>query len=78
MKNAKKIWDIGQLLLILGSILYVVELLTCDSWAFIMVISAVYAVSLVLMLIGWIGTKDERRAAKEAEKAAKAAKEGAA
>lgn len=69
MKNAKKIWNIGQIIMVLGSILYVVELLTMETPAFTMGITAVYAVSLVLMLIGWIGTKDERRAAKEAAKA---------
>lgn len=73
MKNAKKIWNIGQAILVLGSILYVVELLTMESAAFTMAITAVYAVSLVLMIIGWIGTKDERRAAKEAARAEKEA-----
>ena len=78
MKNAKKIGNIGTLLLILGSALYVVELILGESWPFIMVISAVYIVALVLMFIGWMGTKDERRAAKEAAKAEKKAKKEAA
>lgn len=73
MKNAKKIFNIGQLILVLGSILYVVELLTHESWGFTMGITAVYVVSLVLILIGWIGTRDERRAAREAAKAEKEA-----
>ena len=78
MKNAKKIGNIGTLLMILGSALYVVELLLGDNWTFTLAISAVYAVALVLMFIGWVGTKDERRAAKEAAKAEKAAKKEAA
>ena len=73
MKNAKKLWNIGQLILILGSALYVVELLVHESWTFTLAICGVYAVALVLMLIGWIGTKDERRAAKEAARAEKEA-----
>lgn len=73
MKNAKKIYNIGQLILVLGSILYVVELLTMETTAFTLAITAVYAVALVLMLIGWIGTRDERRAAKEAARAEKEA-----
>ena len=74
MKNAKKIGDIGQLLMILGSAMYLIELLFMKLEPFTGVIAVVYAVALVLMLIGWIGTKDERKAAKEAQARAKAEK----
>lgn len=78
MKNARKIKGIGELLLILGSALYVVELLASDGWSLTLPICCVYVVALVLMGIGWYGTKDERRAAKEAAKAEKAKKKEAA
>lgn len=78
MKNAKKIYDIGQLLIVLGSILYVVELLTCDSWKNTLCIAGVYVVALVLTLIGWCGTKEERQAQKAQEKAEKEQKKAAA
>lgn len=78
MKNARKIKGIGELLLILGSVLYVVELLASDGWTLTLPISCVYVAALVLMGIGFIGTKDERRAAKEAAKAEKAKKKEAA
>ena len=74
MKNAKKIKGIGELLMILGSAMYVLELVVSDGWSLTLPISCIYAVSLVLMGIGWFGTKDERRAAKEAAKAEKAKK----
>lgn len=74
MKNAKRIYGAGQLVLVLGSLLYLVELLYYESWAFTMFICGVYAVSVVLIFIGWIGTREERRAQKEREKAEKAAR----
>lgn len=70
MKNAKTIGNIGQLLLVIGSALYVVELLPWQVSGLIGVISAVYALSLILMLIG---TKEERKAEKARKKAEKAA-----
>lgn len=80
MKNAKMIGNIGQILMVLGSALYLAELVWLKTEALTALISAIYAVALVLMLIGWVGTKDERKAAKEAaarekaqEKARKAA-----
>lgn len=73
MKNAKKIYAIGQLLLVLGSALYIVELLAYESWTMTLCICGVYAVALILMLLGWFGTRDERRARKAAEKAEKEA-----
>ncbi len=74
MKNAKRIFDIGQLILVVGSILYVVELLTIESKAMTLAITGIYLVSLVLILIGWIGTADERKAEKERKKQEAAAK----
>lgn len=66
MKNAKKIGNIGQILMILGSVLYLAELVWLKTEALTVAISVVYAAALILMFIGWMGTKDERRAAKEA------------
>lgn len=77
MKNAAKIFDIGQLILILGSALYLVELTVAESPLLTAVITAVYAISLVLILIGWIGTKDERKAEKEKRKQEEAARKAA-
>ena len=72
MKNAMNIYNIGQLLLVLGSALYVVELVAYESWTFTLAICGVYAVALILMLIGWCGTREERAARKAAARAAKA------
>ena len=77
MKNAKLIGNIGQLLLVIGSALYVVELLPQQVPGLVTIISIVYAVSLVLMLIGWIGTKEERKAKKAAKKAERQAAKAA-
>ena len=77
MKNAAKIFDIGQLLMILGSALYLVELTVVESAALTAVITVIYAISLVLILIGWIGTKDERKAEKEQKKREEAARKAA-
>ena len=77
MKNAAKIFDIGQLILILGSALYLVELTVMESPLLTTIIAVVYAVSLVLILIGWIGTKDERKAEKERKKQEEAAQKSA-
>lgn len=66
MKNANKIGQIGDILLVLGSALYVYELLTVDTAALTAVISVIYAAALVLKLIHRIGTRNERRAAKAA------------
>ena len=83
MKNAEKIFNIGQWIMILGSIAYAVELLLLKTEALTMPLVGVYAVSIVLMLIGWIGTRDARKARKEqqkreAEAAKQAKKTGAA
>ena len=77
MKNAKMIGNIGQLLLVIGPILYVVELTPTQVPGLVTVISIVYALSLVLMFIGWLGTKEERKAKKEAKRAEKLARKAA-
>ena len=77
MKNAAKIFDIGQLLMVLGSALYLVELVAVEHPALTMVITVIYAISLVLILIGWIGTRDERKAEKEKKRQEAAAKKAA-
>lgn len=81
MKNAAKILGLGQLVMVLCSIVYAVELLVFKSEALTLPIAAVYIVSIVLMLIGWIGTRDERKARKEQQKreaeAAKQARQSA-
>ena len=77
MKNAAKIFDIGQLIMILGSALYLVELTIVESAALTAAITVIYVISLVLILIGWIGTKDERKAEKARRKQEEAAKRAA-
>ena len=77
MKNAARIFDFGQLLMILGSALYLVELTLVESAMLTMAITVIYAVSLVFILIGWIGTKDERKAEKERKKQEEAARKAA-
>ena len=74
MKNAKKIYGIGQLLLILGSALYIVELVAYETWALTMCILGIYVAALALMLVGWYGTREERRIIREREKAEQADK----
>ena len=68
MKNAKMIGNIGDILLILGSIVYVYALLTMQTPLLTAVISVIYITAVVLKLIHFVSTRDERRAAKEAEK----------
>ena len=78
MKNAEKIFNIGQWIMILGSIAYAVELLLLKTEALTLPLVGVYAVSIVLMLIGWVGTRDARKARKEQQKReAEAAKQSA-
>lgn len=77
MKNAKKIRNIGDVLLVIGSLMYIYELLVKETKGLTIAICCVYAVSVVLMLIGWFGTKEERMAEKEAEKAEKEARKAA-
>ena len=77
MKNAARIFDIGQLLMILGSVLYLVELTIVENEALTTVIAVIYVISLVLILIGWIGTKDERKVEKERKKQEEAARKAA-
>lgn len=66
MKNAKKIGLAGQILMILGSILYVVVLVGYETNLLVTAITAIYAAAIVLMAIGRIGTRKERKAAKAA------------
>lgn len=73
MKNAKKIYNIGEVLLVLGSALYLAELMSMGKLALTLPISCIYVVALVLMLIGRIGTREERKAAKAAARAEKKA-----
>lgn len=68
MKNAEKIFNIGQLIMILGSVLYLAELLRYESDVLTLIIAVIYVVALVLMGIGWIGTRDQRKALKEQQK----------
>lgn len=71
MKNAKKIGGIGQLSMIVGSLLYLIQLVADMRGLVIpglmIVITLLYAVAIVLMVIGRIGTRGERRAAKQAK-----------
>lgn len=78
MKNAEKIFNIGQWIMILGSIAYAGELLLHKSESLRLPLVGVYGLAMVLMLIGWIGTRDERKARKEQQKReAEAAKQSA-
>jgi len=78
MKNAKRIGGIGQLIMIIGSLLYIFTLLTAETTMMTVIISCVYIVALILMLIGWVGTREERKAEREAEKKARKTKKAAA
>ena len=77
MKNAAKIFDYGQLLMILGSALYLIELILVENPMLTMAITVIYVVSLIFILIGWIGTKDARKAEKERKKQEEAARKAA-
>ena len=68
MKAAKTMGIIGRILLVLGSALYVAELLGMETKTLTLVICGIYAVALILMLVEWIATRDERRARKAAKK----------
>ncbi len=67
MKAVKTLGIIGRILLVLGSALYVAELLGLETQTLTLVICGIYAVALILMLIEWIATRDERRAGKAAK-----------
>ena len=78
MKNAMKIYNLGQGIMVVGSILYLAELLTQrESAAMTAVIAVIYIISLVLIAIGWLGTGEERKAEKERKKQEEAAKKAA-
>ena len=61
-KKAKKIGCIGQWIMVLGAILYVAELFTIESLIMTYTILGIFLVSIVMQIIGWAGTKEERRA----------------
>lgn len=73
LKSAKKIYNIGELILVIGSALYLVDLLTKERFGLTLPISIIYAVAVVLIVIGWVGTRDERREEKAKLKAEKRA-----
>ena len=62
----KKIGLIGDILLVLCSVLYVYALLTMQTPVLTALISVVYAAAVVLKLVHRVSTREERRAAKEA------------
>ena len=68
MRNMMKIYILGQAIMVVGSVMYLVELFTTETPALTLAITVIYIVSLVLMLIGWLGTKEERAAEKERRK----------
>lgn len=74
LEKAHKFSGIGQIILVIGSLMYVAELVGYGSKALTLALCVVYGISIVFMLIGWFGTKEERKAQKEKEKAQKAAK----
>ena len=74
MNNAKKIYNIGEWIMVLGSLIYLIELLTQEQFNLTLPISIIYIISVVMIVIGFIGTKDERKAEKARLKAEKAQK----
>ena len=70
MKNGKLIGSIGDILLVLGSALYMYTLIAKIE-PFVLAISLVYAVALVFKGIYMFMTREERKAAKAAAKAEK-------
>ena len=74
MNNAKKIYNIGEWIMVLGSLIYLIELLTQEQFNLTLPISIIYIISVVMIVIGFIGTKDERKAEKARIKADKAQK----
>jgi len=72
MKNAKLIGLIGDILLVLGSVVYVYALLNIQTAVLTAVISVIYGAAVVCKLVHRVATREERRAAKEAAKAEEA------
>ena len=58
--KANKVLFIGQLVMILGSLLYGIELIIGERNAFSTVVLAIYAVAIVLMFIGWLRGKKQK------------------
>lgn len=77
MKNAMKLYNLGQALMVLGSALYLVEIFTLERKWLTAAITVIYIVSLILLAIGWLGTRDERRAERERERQEEAARKAA-
>ena len=78
MKNAMKIYNLGQGIMVVGSVLYLAELLSRrESVGMTTAIAVIYIVALVLIGIGWLGTGEERKAEKERRKQEEAAKKAA-
>ena len=68
MKNVKMIGNIGDILLVLGSLVYVYALLNMQTTLLTAVISIIYGIAVVCKLVYRVATRDERKAAKEAAK----------
>lgn len=82
MNKGKKIFSIGQIIMVIGSLAYILDLLFIESAKYSMILTAklgpvmaqklpaiivkvlavVYAVALILMLIGWIMKRKENKA----------------
>lgn len=73
LKSAKKIYEIGQWIMVIGSAVYLFEMLTQERYNLILPISIIYIISVIMLVIGWFGTKDERREEKARLKAEKQA-----
>lgn len=74
MKNVKMIGNIGDLLLVLGSAVYVYALLSIQTTLLTAIIGAIYLAAVAFKLAHFVLTREERRAAKAAAKAEKAVK----
>ena len=82
MNKGKKIFSIGQIIMVIGSLLYLLDLVFVESARFstiiarkfgaalpqllssvaVDVLAVIYAVAIVLMLIGWILKRKEKKA----------------
>ena len=82
MNKGKTIFSIGQIIMVIGSLLYILDLLFIESAKFSTVITAkfgtaaaqslsgsavdvlavIYAVAIVLMLVGWIMKRKDKKA----------------
>ena len=69
MLKGRKLYDVGQLLIVLGSVLYVIELLTIETWGFTLAICGVYVVALAVLLIGRTVERIHQKATNDAPRA---------